>query len=71
MLLLSLCVALAAASPQCPPGASTLISRFELGTTQWSACEDIQNHDGAIALVSDSQTQWFSKTYEPYTQAQP
>lgn len=53
----------------CPAGVWTRIADFVLNGTQWTACEDIQRRDGALALVSsDGPVEWFEKGYEPYTQ---
>ncbi len=58
-----------APAPKCPAGAATTVARFELGGVAWTACEDLQRRDGALAIVSaDGRTEWFEQTYEPYTQ---
>ena len=54
------------APPACP-GGITQIDTFEINGTAWSACEDLQQPGGSIALVSGSgDVEWFSKTYSAY-----
>ena len=54
----------------CPAG-TTLLLNFTLNgeTSAWLACEDLQRPGGAIALVSSSATEWFSKSYSVYGSA--
>jgi hypothetical protein len=50
---------------QCPHGMTPLDS-FQVNGTEWWACEDLQQPGGALALVSSSSVEWFSKGYELY-----
>jgi hypothetical protein len=53
--------------PSCPD-ASTLVDSFETNGTIYAACEDLQQPDGDIVLVSSKgHTERFSKSYAPYT----
>jgi hypothetical protein len=38
-------------SPDCPLG-TTLLNSFKINSTAWSACEDLQNPEGALVIVS-------------------
>ena len=38
-----------------------------MNSTTWAACEDLQQSQGAIVLVSSTgESEWFHKTFEPY-----
>ena len=50
-----------AAATRCPNDGMTLLHSFALDGANWTACEDLQRPDGAIALVSTSATEWFPK----------
>eukprot|EP01043_Picozoa_sp_COSAG02_P098130 COSAG02_NODE_34299_length_486_cov_0.803618_1_plen_120_part_10 len=55
----------AATSDACPSG-MTVVDTFKLSSAAWTACEDLQRRDGAIALVSEERTEWFAKGHEEY-----
>ena len=53
-------------APVCPGGMDA-VDTFTLNGTVWTACEDLQQMGGALALVPDKgATEWFEKGYEPY-----
>ena len=58
-----------AAATRCPNGGMTPLHSFALDGANWTACEDLQRPDGAIALVSTSATELFPKTYSVYGSA--
>ena len=72
LLTLALCAAAVRFSSgvQCP-GGITLVDTFNTADgALWSACEDLQQPGGAVALVSaTNQVEWFEKTYEIYGSA--
>ena len=57
----------AAAAAACPAG-TTLVDTFnDSSGATWSACEDLQQPGGTIALVPQSgAVEWFEKGYEQY-----
>ena len=58
------------AAATCPGGIAT-VDTFELNGSAWTACEDLQQPGGAIALVNDESghVEWFSKSHEQYGSA--
>ena len=55
----------------CPSAAATELGAFEINSTAWLACEDLQSPSGSMVLVGGSgggEEEWFSKTFEPYMQ---
>ena len=79
MLLLRLPLLVTAAAPSggvaptlsCPSAAATELGVFEINSTAWLACEDLQSPSGSMVLVGGSgggEEEWFSKTFEPYMQ---
>eukprot|EP01045_Picozoa_sp_COSAG04_P034396 COSAG04_NODE_7509_length_1116_cov_1.500492_1_plen_198_part_10 len=68
-LLLAAAVAAAAAPAAAAacPGATTSVDSFELGGASWTACEDLQQPGGALALAAaDGRIEWFTKGHEEY-----
>jgi hypothetical protein len=58
----------AATTPACPAG-TTLVDTFKDSSgASWSACEDLQQPGGTIALVPENEgaVEWFEKGYERY-----
>ena len=53
---------------RCPSGMSQ-VDTFTINSTAWSACEDLQQPNGALALVKASTVEWFNKGYEMYGSA--
>ena len=52
--------------PSCPAG-MTQLDTFVIKSTAWSACEDLQTPDGALALISSAgDSELFPKSYAPY-----
>ena len=56
LLILPVACSPAAASYACPSG-MTVVDTFKLSGAAWTACEDLQRRDGAIALVSEERTE--------------
>ena len=53
-------------APACPSG-TTQVESFEINSTEWAACEDLQVAGGALVLVSSAgRAEWFPKGYAPY-----
>eukprot|EP00039_Didymoeca_costata_P000747 m.47124 g.47124 ORF g.47124 m.47124 type:complete len:928 (+) comp10450_c0_seq1:1419-4202(+) len=45
----------------------TLVEHFEINNTEWIACENLNEFDGAILLQSSKgDVEWFSKSYSAY-----
>ena len=51
----------------CPNG-MTLVDTFHVDEARWTACEDLQQPGGSIALISSAsgQTEWFNKGHSMY-----
>lgn len=45
------------------------VDTFNFMGKAWSACEDLQQPGGALALVSKGETQWFTKSHELFGSA--
>jgi hypothetical protein len=45
----------------------TAVDSFKINGSAWTACEDLQQPGGALAIVgSTGEVEWFEKTYSPY-----
>ena len=53
------------------PGGMTVVDTFDLNGTAWTACEDLQQPGGSIALVpgGGGAVEWFTKTHEVHGSA--